>query len=182
MDIYLARQPIFTKKKNICAYELLFRNGPCNAFPDVNGDTASSKFLANSFFTMGIDSIMGVKKAYINFTETLLLKKVPMMFPAQEIIVEVLEHVSPTPDVISACREMSQAGYGIPRLGGQSGFSSIGLTDQIIADLSARRDDAVFDPDALTHDYVIPKNGPFYADRARKLASRSDHDPVFKFG
>jgi EAL and modified HD-GYP domain-containing signal transduction protein len=36
-----------------------------------------------------------------------------MMFPSHEIMVEVLEDVNPTPDVISACREMSQAGYGI---------------------------------------------------------------------
>ncbi len=113
MDIYLARQPIFNKKKKICAYELLFRDGPSNAFPNIDGDTASSKLLANSFFTMGIESITGGKKAYINFTENLILKKVPMMFPAREIVVEVLEHVNPTPDVISACREMSQAGYGI---------------------------------------------------------------------
>jgi c-di-GMP-related signal transduction protein len=113
MDIYLARQPIFNKKKKICAYELLFRDGPSNAFPNIDGDTASSKLLANSFFSMGIESITGGKRAYINFTEGLLLKRVPMMFPSQEIMVEVLEHVNPTPEVISACREMSQAGYGI---------------------------------------------------------------------
>jgi EAL and modified HD-GYP domain-containing signal transduction protein len=113
VDIYLARQPIFDKKKKICAYELLFRDGPSNAFPNIDGDTASSKLLANSFFTMGFENITGGMKAYINFTENLILKKVPVMFPAQEIMVEVLEHVNPTRDVISACREMSQAGYGI---------------------------------------------------------------------
>ncbi len=113
MDIYLARQPIFNKKKKICAYELLFRDGPSNAFPNIDGDTASSKLLANSFFSMGIEGITGGKKAYINFTENLLLKRVPMMFPSQEIMVEVLENVNPTPEVVSACREMSQAGYGI---------------------------------------------------------------------
>jgi c-di-GMP-related signal transduction protein len=113
MDIYLARQPIFNTKKKICAYELLFRDGPSNAFPTIDGDTASSKLLANSFCSMGVESLTGGKKAYINFTENLILKRVPMMFPSHEIMVEVLEDVNPTPDVISACREMSQAGYGI---------------------------------------------------------------------
>ena len=39
MEIYVARQPIFNKNKKIYAYELLFRAGMSNFFPDIDGIT-----------------------------------------------------------------------------------------------------------------------------------------------
>ena len=44
------------------------------AFADIDGDSATSKVLSSSFFTIGIDRIIGNKKGFINFTEELLLK------------------------------------------------------------------------------------------------------------
>jgi c-di-GMP-related signal transduction protein len=111
LDIYLARQPIFDKKQRICAYELLFRDGPSNAFPDLDGDTATSKLLSNSFFRMGIDQVSHGKKAFINFTQELLVKKVPTLFPPQTLVVEVLEDVRPDRDLILACKEIKDKGY-----------------------------------------------------------------------
>ena len=40
MDIYVARQPIFNRKKKIYGYELLFRDGISNAFPDIDATQA----------------------------------------------------------------------------------------------------------------------------------------------
>jgi len=113
MEVYVARQPIFNKNRNIYGYELLFRGGMTNAFPDINGDTATSKLLSNTFFSMGMDQVSGGKKAFINFTQDLLIKKVPIMFPKEKITVEVLEDVRPEPEVVNACREMAQNGYEI---------------------------------------------------------------------
>ncbi|MBN1276465.1 MAG: HDOD domain-containing protein [Deltaproteobacteria bacterium] len=111
MNVYVARQPVFTRSKKIFGYELLFRDGLSNAFPDIDGDTATSKLLSSSFLTMDIDSISGKKKAFINFTRELLVKKIPTMFPRKNIIVEILEHVEPDEDVVSACKDMQRSGY-----------------------------------------------------------------------
>ncbi|MBW2102760.1 MAG: EAL domain-containing protein, partial [Deltaproteobacteria bacterium] len=92
MDVYVARQPIFNRKKKIYGYELLFRDG-------------------SSFFTMGIEQIAGGKKAFINFTQDLLERKVPTMFPRDKIMVEILEDVEPTPELVAACREIAGQGY-----------------------------------------------------------------------
>ena len=43
MDIYIARQPIFTRGKQIFAYELLFRDGTENSFPGTEGNNATSR-------------------------------------------------------------------------------------------------------------------------------------------
>ena len=36
MDVFVSRQPIFNIHKKIYAYELLFRTGMSNAFPDLD--------------------------------------------------------------------------------------------------------------------------------------------------
>jgi EAL and modified HD-GYP domain-containing signal transduction protein len=111
MDVYLARQPIFDRMKQIYGYELLFRDGLSNAFPQIDGNTASSNVLSNSFFCMGMEQITGGRKAFINFTQELLVQKIPLLFPRESLIVEILEDVIPTDAVILACREMATAGY-----------------------------------------------------------------------
>ncbi len=111
MNVFVARQPIFDKKKSIYGYELLFRGGTTNAFPDIDGDTATSKLLSNSFLNIGIDQIVGGNKAFVNFTRDLLVKNVPSMFPKETLVVEVLEDVEAEEEVVAVCRELSQQGY-----------------------------------------------------------------------
>jgi len=113
MEIYVARQPIFNKNKKIYGYELLFRNSMSNFFPDIDGNTATSKLLSNSFFSIGIDKIIGKHMAFINFTQDLLLHRLPLLFPHDKVVVEIIEDVKPQEDVVEACREISEAGYAI---------------------------------------------------------------------
>lgn len=111
MDAYVARQPIFDVKKNIYAYELLFRDGTLNCVSNIDGDTATEKVLANSFFTIGLDTILDGKKAFINFTQNLLVQKIPLLLPKTQTVVEILEDVVPEPEVIEACKEIVEKGY-----------------------------------------------------------------------
>jgi len=57
-NIFVARQPILNKKKKLFAYELLFRDGLSNAFPEMDGDMASSKLVAGSFLSFGLDELL----------------------------------------------------------------------------------------------------------------------------
>lgn len=113
MEVYVARQPIFDGNKKIYGYELLFRVGMENFFPKIDGNVASSKLLSNSFFSIGMDKITGMNMAFINFTRDLILKRVPMLFPREKIVVEILEDVEPEKEVVEACRDMAQKGYRI---------------------------------------------------------------------
>ncbi len=113
MDVFVARQPIFNRHKKIFAYELLFRTGMANAFPDIDGETATSSLLSSSFFTVGIEQISGGKTAFINFTHDLLLRGTPTMFPARSIMVEVLEDVRPDAEIVVACEDLVSKGYNL---------------------------------------------------------------------
>jgi c-di-GMP-related signal transduction protein len=111
MDAHVARQPIFDIRKKISGYELLFRDQTARYNPDVDGDVATSTVLANAYFAIGMDSLVGNKKSFINFTQSLLLQKYPLLLPKESTVIEILENVQPTPKLITACKEMAQAGY-----------------------------------------------------------------------
>ncbi len=113
MEVFVARQPILTKSRQIYGYELLFRDGISDVFSEIDGSTATSSVLSNSFFSIGIESLTGNKKAFVNFSEELLVKKIPMLFPREKITVEILENVKQHPEVIGACRELDRNGYEI---------------------------------------------------------------------
>jgi c-di-GMP-related signal transduction protein len=111
MDVFVARQPIFRENKQVFAYELLFRSGMANAFPGIDGGAATSSLLSSSFFTVGIEHISGGKVVFINFTEELLLRGTPTLFPESQVVVEILEDVHPTSEVIAACQALYRKGY-----------------------------------------------------------------------
>ncbi|WP_203362708.1 hypothetical protein [Bacillus sp. REN10] len=74
MTVYVARQPIFNKKEETVAYELLYRNQQGQTFADIsNGDQATMELLKNSILHIGMDQLSEGKKLFINFTENLLL-------------------------------------------------------------------------------------------------------------
>jgi len=111
MDIHVARQPILNRQQKLYGYELLFRGGTTNAFPDIDGDTATSRVLTDSFLNIGMERLAGNKPAFVNFTRELLLKKIPLLFDPKQLVVEILEDIAPEPDLIAACREIAAAGY-----------------------------------------------------------------------
>lgn len=111
MDAYVARQPIFNRSRRLFGYELLFRDGTARYVPDIDGDVATNTVLANTFFVIGMDTMLGGNKSFINFTQNLLTRKVPLLLPKATTVVEILENVTPTPDLIRSCQEMSRQGY-----------------------------------------------------------------------
>lgn len=113
MDIFVARQPIFTENEHIFAYELLYRNGKQDSFPVLDGDRATLDVLTNSFLTIGINELAGEKLCFINFTENLLNKEVVSKFPAERIVIEVLEDIPITMKLIEELREIKSLGFFI---------------------------------------------------------------------
>lgn len=110
-DVYTARQAIFNKQQNVVAYELFFRDGPENVFPDVDAHDATSKLIVRTHLNDGIKPFTSNKQALINFSEESLLNGLPYILNPQEIVIEILETVRPTDEVYSACLELYRAGY-----------------------------------------------------------------------
>ncbi|CAM2987207.1 EAL and HDOD domain-containing protein [Legionella worsleiensis] len=117
-SILLARQGIYDKKGIVCAYEILYRNGNPQ-YADVDntnqfeGDSATSSVLTQMFTNMDMRTLLGNKRAYINFTYNNLIQKIPLLLPKDKIVVEILETVEPDNDIIKNLRVLKNKGYQI---------------------------------------------------------------------
>lgn len=111
MDVFVARQPIFTKNEHIFAFELLYRNSGTNVFPITDGDFATLEVLTHSFLTIGINNLVGEKLCFINFTENLLDNTVFDKIPPKRVVVEVLEDISITPSLIEKLKYIKKLGF-----------------------------------------------------------------------
>lgn len=114
VDIYVGRQPIFDTSMRVFAYELLFRSGSeQNHAVILGGDTASAQVMMNVFGDLGLHEVVGEHKAFINFTEGLLLRENRPFFPRKQVVIEVLEDVKVTPKLISSLKALREAGFTI---------------------------------------------------------------------
>ena len=114
MNVFIARQAILNRKKQVSAYELFFREGQVNAYPEnTNHHVATSKLIGRTYFNKGIKPFTSGKRALINFSEESLLKRLPFLLPKDEILIEVLEDVEPSDKVFSVCQELVKSGYSI---------------------------------------------------------------------
>ncbi len=111
MAFFAARQPILRTDKSVYGYELLFRSGNENVFPDIDEEKATSKMIEGLQLDLGLDRIADGKFAFINFTEESILRNYPDMLPKQKVVIEVLESVKPTRQVFHALKELSDEGY-----------------------------------------------------------------------
>jgi c-di-GMP-related signal transduction protein len=106
---FIARQPIFDAKLKLFAYELLFRAGPENIFTPRK--EASSSMMVDATMLFELPALVGSAKAFLNLDEASLLRGAARLLPRDRVVVEILETVSTSPEVISACKALCEAGY-----------------------------------------------------------------------
>ena len=112
-DIFIARQPIYERDLSVYGYELLFRAADTEHAHVVDGNQATSQVILNAFTVMGLDELVGGHLAFINLTQEFLLKEERVPFPVDRVVLEVLEGVEPTEQLIAVLRDFKAAGYRI---------------------------------------------------------------------
>ena len=109
-DIYVARQPVFDRRMKLYGYELLYRRSANNFFEGEDDNQATAALFTDSFF-MGYEELIDDTRGFINFSQKLLLDGIPLLLPKSKVVVEILERVEITDEVIAACKELKQQGY-----------------------------------------------------------------------
>ncbi|WP_070963945.1 EAL and HDOD domain-containing protein [Vibrio sonorensis] len=111
---FVARQPIVDCEEKLIGYELLFREGKNNAFPDIDPDKATSKVLLGVYFKNdSYDSILQDKVGFVNFPYKSIVKMVPALMPKSKIVVEILEDCPPTDELLQSVKKLKRLGYKI---------------------------------------------------------------------
>lgn len=112
MDVFVARQAIFDRARNVYAYELLFRShAEATAFTEADRDSASARVVAHSLLSIGLENMLGDKKGFINFDREFLLGGFHSVLPPESIVIELLESVEADPQVLELCTQLRQQGY-----------------------------------------------------------------------
>jgi EAL and modified HD-GYP domain-containing signal transduction protein len=111
-DLLLGRQPILDRQQRLVAYELLFR---CSRMPRggeiLDGVMATSRVLVNTLNHLGLDKVLGDKKAFINVSAEFLANDVIELLPRERVVLEILESVTPGPEVVARCQQLRDAGF-----------------------------------------------------------------------
>jgi c-di-GMP-related signal transduction protein len=110
-EIFVARQPIFDRRQEVYGYELLFRSGLDNAFHHDDLDQASFEMLHTSLLGFGLDVLLGDRVGFVNASREVLLQEFYLVLPRERTVIELVDSVEPTPEVIAACQGLKRAGY-----------------------------------------------------------------------
>lgn len=110
-QIFLPQQPILDRNQQLVAYELLFRNTAEGFAHITNNFLASAQVILNALSQFGLDQVLGDRRGFINVNAALLLDDTLELLPPQQIVLELLETIEPTPEIIARCRVLRERGF-----------------------------------------------------------------------
>ncbi len=113
-NVFIGRQAIYDKKLNVYAYELLSRSNAEQNHAFVNDDNASqatTEVILNALTEIGLPQLVGKHPAFINLTQDFLSGQTPIPDLQHQIIIEVLENITITPQLVESVKKLSASGY-----------------------------------------------------------------------
>ncbi|OSN09912.1 diguanylate phosphodiesterase [Lonsdalea iberica] len=111
MYSFVARQPILDQHLQPVAYELLFRQGITNKFPDVSPEYATAQLIAEQFLTTPLNKLTNDHPSYINFPYQLLIDGQAEILPADKVVIEILENSTPDEELFAAVKRLKRKGF-----------------------------------------------------------------------
>ncbi|HJU71022.1 MAG TPA: EAL domain-containing protein [Paucimonas sp.] len=109
-EFFLARQPILDRDQQLIAYELLFRGaagGPANITSDLS---ATAAVIAHAS-QLGMDKVIGDSIGFVNVDDAVLMSDIFHFLPRDKVILEIVETVKATPELLARVEELTRAGY-----------------------------------------------------------------------
>ncbi|WP_295992420.1 EAL domain-containing protein [Rugamonas sp.] len=110
-NFFLARQPILNRHQRLVAYELLFRNASGHNAAHITDDAAATAAVIAHTSDLGMAHVVGDQLAFVNVDTVGLMSDFIRFLPNDKVILEILESVRATPDVLERVRELKDAGF-----------------------------------------------------------------------
>lgn len=109
-EFFLARQPILDRNQELVGYELLFRNGAVNAANFVSDLSATAAVISYTA-QLGIEKVIGNALGFVNVDAAVLMSDIFEFLPRERVVLEIVETVEATPEVLERVRELSAQGF-----------------------------------------------------------------------
>lgn len=110
-NLYLGRQPIFDRRQNLVAYELLYRSGAAAEARVTDDAAATAEVIRRGFKRIGIATVLGKADGFINVDAEMLFSKQIDQLPDNQLVLELLETVVIDDEIIERCRQLKRRGF-----------------------------------------------------------------------
>lgn len=110
-SLLFASQPIFDHKDRIHGIELLYRNESGQGALDIGEGLATAEVVYHLSTAITRKANTFRVPAFVNVSEDILLSRHFLPVPPKQVIIELVERISPTHAVIEAVRRLKNQGY-----------------------------------------------------------------------
>lgn len=110
-NFFLARQPILNRGQRLVGYELLFRDARTAESAEFRNDAAATATVIAHASELGMGQVVGDQLAFVNVDEVGLMSDFIRFLPHDKVILEILETVEATPEILERIRELKRAGF-----------------------------------------------------------------------
>jgi c-di-GMP-related signal transduction protein len=109
-DIYIGRQPVLNAKKEIFAYQLLFKSKNTSIHPE-DPSYSASKILSGILNNDGIKELLDKKTGFIKIDENLIDKQIIKGLQKDRFILEISENTVLSDSFINSVDSMKKQGF-----------------------------------------------------------------------
>ena len=110
-DFFLARQPILGRDQHLVAFELLFRAAGEDDDAKLTDGAAATAAVISHASQLGMEQVVGEQLAFVNVDEVVLMSDFVRFLPAHKVILEILETVQPTEQLLARVAELKELGF-----------------------------------------------------------------------
>ena len=112
-EVFVGRQPILSPNLKTVGYEVLYRNCELDQAVFTDETVATATVLLNTYIDIGLEHVVGSHLAFLNIPKQFLVERYCEALPKDRVVLEILENVQPTPQMVEALTSLSQQGYTI---------------------------------------------------------------------
>ncbi|WP_344612785.1 EAL and HDOD domain-containing protein [Dactylosporangium salmoneum] len=109
--VYIGRQALYADKRQLAAYELLFRDGPHADHATARDSVATSRVIVEAFTAFGIEELVGDRGCFINLTREFLVGELPLPFPPGRAVLEVMSGMEIDDEVVEGAAVLGGQGH-----------------------------------------------------------------------
>jgi EAL and modified HD-GYP domain-containing signal transduction protein len=110
-EFFLARQPILGRDQHLVAFELLFRAAGEHDDAQLTDGAAATAAVISHASQLGMEHVVGAQLAFVNVDEVVLMSDFVRFLPPDKVILEILETVKPTEQLVARVTELKELGF-----------------------------------------------------------------------
>lgn len=109
----VGRQPILDRRRQVFAYELLFRPAGAIDAAEVTPDEATAHVIADGLLSFGLDKLTAGRKAFIELSPAFLRHDMVKVLPPAQVVLQVPTSTEADAATVEACQRLKKEGYQI---------------------------------------------------------------------